>query len=79
MFNRLDIRTKGLIFLLKLILDDTFFETLAMWVSYVRVSYTIYGRSRTSYVFNNQMKCAKVMLFFSHRFEISCLILRLRH
>ena len=38
MFNRLDIGMKGLIFLMMLMLDDTFFETLAMWVSHVRNS-----------------------------------------
>ena len=38
MFNRLDIGMKGLIFLMMLMPDDTFFETLAMWVSLVRSS-----------------------------------------
>lgn len=38
MFNRLDIGTKGLIFLMILKPDDTFFATLAMWVSHVRNS-----------------------------------------
>ena len=38
MFNRLDIGMKGLIFLMMLMPDDTFFETLAMWLSHVRNS-----------------------------------------